>query len=64
MKEDYDKAIADYSSVILLAPAGEVYNARGAAYLKKGDKEKAQADFNTAQGGRFPEKLNEYSMID
>ncbi len=64
MQGEYDKAIADYTSVILLAPAAEVYNARGAAYLKKGDTAKAEDDFNVAKGGRFPEKLNEYSMID
>lgn len=64
MLGDYDNAIADYSSVILLAPAAEVYNARAAAYLKKGEKEKAEADFNTAKNAHIPEKLNEYSMID
>lgn len=64
MLKEYDKAIADYTSVILLAPAADVYNARGAAYLQKGEQEKAQQDFDTAKKGTLPAKLNEYRMID
>ncbi len=64
MLKEYDKAIADYTSVILLAPAADVYNARGAAYLQKGEQEKAQKDFMTAKKDTLPAKLNEYRMID
>lgn len=60
----YQEAIIDYTSVLNLYPAGDVYNARGAVYLKMGENEKAQADFDTAKAGGIPEKLNIYSMID
>lgn len=64
MLGEYQKAITDYTSVINLSPAADVYNARGAAYLKIGENEMAQADFEVASSGRIPEKLNVYSMID
>ena len=59
-----DEAVVDYTSVINLQPAAEVYNARGAVYLKMGKEDLAQQDFETAQTGRMPERLNVYSMID
>ncbi len=60
----YDQAVQDYSYVLKIRPAADVYNARGAAYLKMGEKEKAEADFAAAQGGKVPQKLNDYTMID
>ncbi len=60
----YDQAVADYSYVINLRPAADVYNARGAAYLKMGDQAAADKDFEMAKSGQVPEKLNDYSMID
>lgn len=60
----YDEAIVDYTSVINLRPAADVYNARGAAYLRQGKKELAQQDFDTAQNAKIPAALNVYSMIN
>lgn len=59
-----NESVVDYTSVINLRPAAEVYNARGAAYLKMGKEDLAQKDFETAKSGRMPERLNVYSMID
>ncbi len=64
MLGQYEKAITDYTSVINLRPAADVYNARGAVYLKMGKKAQAEKDFETAKSGRMPQKLNVYSMID
>lgn len=60
----YDQAVQDYTYVLKLRPAADVLNARGAAYLKLGEKEKAEADFAAAKSGQVPEKLNVYTMID
>ncbi len=60
----YEQAITDYTSVINLQPAAEVYNARGALYERMGKHDLAQKDFEEAQSGRMPDKLNVYSMID
>lgn len=60
----YDQAVQDYSYVLKIRPAADVYNARGATYLKLGEKEKAEADFAMAKSGKVPEKLNDYTMID
>jgi tetratricopeptide (TPR) repeat protein len=47
IKDDYDRAIADYNKAIELRPkrAG-VYSNRGRAYEKKGDNARAIADYN------------------
>lgn len=60
----YAEAVTDYTSVINLRPAADVYNARGAAYLRLGKNELAEQDFNTAQNAKIPATLNVYSMID
>lgn len=60
----YDEAVTDYTSVINLRPAADVYNARGAAYLRMGRQALAEQDFNTAQNAKIPAALNVYSMID
>ena len=60
----YDQAVQDYSYVLKIRPAADVYNARGAAYLQMGEKEKAEADFAAAQSDQVPQKLNDYTMID
>ena len=45
-KDEYDKAIADYSEAIRLKPDyAKAYFNRGIAYYKKGDQAKADADF-------------------
>ena len=64
MLGQFEDAVRDYTSVINLNPAAEVYNARGAAYEKMGKTDLAQKDFDEAKTGRMPEKLNVYSMID
>lgn len=60
----YAEAVTDYTSVINLRPAADVYNARGAAYLRMGKQTLAQQDFDTAQNAKIPASLNVYSMID
>ena len=61
---NYEMAVANYTSVLSLRPAADVYNARGAAYLKLGKTDEAQKDFEMANSGKVPAKLNDYSMID
>ena len=46
--EDYEKAIADYSAAIRLAPDHNTYCNRGEVYEQKGDYEKAIADYSAA----------------
>ncbi len=60
----YNEAVTDYTSVINLRPAADVYNARGAAYVRLGKEELAKQDFDTAQNAKIPASLNIYSMID
>ncbi len=50
-KQEYDKAIADYSEVIRLKPdnAGAYFN-RSAAWREKGDNARATADYTTCIG--------------
>lgn len=60
----YSEAVTDYTSVINLRPAADVYNARGAAYLRMGQNDLAQQDFDTAKNAKIPASLNVYSMID
>lgn len=64
MLDRYEDAVRDYTSVINLHPAAEVYNARGAVYMKMGKTNLAEKDFNTAKTAKIPEKLNIYSMVD
>ncbi|MBR4591921.1 MAG: tetratricopeptide repeat protein [Elusimicrobiaceae bacterium] len=59
----FREAVADYTAVINLYPAADVYNARGAAYLNWGKKDLAEKDFETAKNGKMPATLNVYSMI-
>lgn len=64
MQGQFDDAVRDYTSVINLKPAADVYNARGAVYLRQGKQDLADQDFETAKSGRIPQKLNDYTMID
>ena len=64
MLGQYEQAVYDYSTVLLLRPAADVYNARGAAYLKLGKEQEAEQDFAVAKSGQVPEKLNDYTMVD
>jgi len=63
MLGQYEDAINDYSGVLALSPAAEVYNARGAVYLKMGKKDLAEKDFEMAKNAKIPATLNVYSMI-
>ena len=48
-KEDYDRAIADFTQAIRLDPKfGKAYDARANAYSDKGDHDRAIADYNEA----------------
>lgn len=47
-QEDYDKAIADFSSLIDLSPNATYYNNRASVYKLKGDFEKAKDDYTKA----------------
>jgi tetratricopeptide (TPR) repeat protein len=50
-KDDYDKAIADYSAALAINPATpEILCARGHAYRRKGDYERAIEDYTVALG--------------
>lgn len=60
----YADAVTDYTSVINLRPAAEVYEARGAAYLRMGKKVLSEQDFGIAKNAKIPATLNVYSMID
>jgi len=49
MKDEMDKALADLTKAIQLDPDGaRSYFNRGFAYFRKGDFEKAVADYNDA----------------
>ncbi|MBR4355203.1 MAG: tetratricopeptide repeat protein [Elusimicrobiaceae bacterium] len=63
MQGKYKEAITDYTSVLNLYPAADVYNARGATYLRLGEEALAEKDFEIAKSGRVPATLNVYSMI-
>ncbi|MFP6620362.1 MAG: tetratricopeptide repeat protein, partial [Pirellulaceae bacterium] len=49
-KQEYDKAIADYTALIRIKPDhADAYYNRGYAYGNKGEKAKANADFAKAK---------------
>ena len=59
-EREYDKAIADYSDVIRLAPNdAQAYYNRGLVYAAKGDNGNAIADF-TAAIGLAPDRAQPY----
>ena len=62
MLKQYEKAVADYTAVLKLYPAAEVYNARALAYTQWGKKELAAKDLEAAQG-RIPATLSVYSQL-
>lgn len=47
-REDYGRAISDFSQAILLAPfsSGDLYSLRAAAYMKKGENNMAEGDID------------------
>ncbi|MGB2179236.1 MAG: tetratricopeptide repeat protein, partial [Hyphomonas sp.] len=56
--ENYDEAIDDLDAVLLRVPGhGEAYQMRGAAWLAKGDPDKAMLDVNAAMEAN-PEDIN------
>lgn len=60
----YDLAVADYTRVLQMRPSADVFNARGAAYLKWGKNELAQKDFQTAKSDSIPQHLNDYASME
>lgn len=59
----YDLAVADYTRTLQLRPAADVFNARGAAYLKWGQREQAEQDFKTAKTANIPQHLNDLAGL-
>lgn len=59
----YKEAVIDYTSVINLYPAADVFNARGVAYLHLNQNELAEKDFAMAKSGQVPATLSVYSLI-
>ena len=64
MLEQYDLAVADYTRTLQLRPAADVFNARGEAYLKWGNPDLAQQDFQTAKEAHIPAHLNDYANLN
>ncbi len=60
----YDWAVADYTRTLQLRPAADVFNARGAAYLKWGYHEQAEQDFKTAKTAHIPQHLNDLAGME
>lgn len=59
----YKEAVTDYTSVLNLYPAADVFNARGAAYLHLNQNELAEKDFAMAKSGQVPATLSVYSLV-
>ena len=59
----YQEALADYSKVLELYPAADVYNARGVVYQRMGQPAMAKQDFDLANDDHIPATLSVYSMI-
>ncbi len=58
MERRYDSAIADFAEAIRINPKyGEAYYNRALVYEKKGEFDKARADFVRAEKLGFPAKL-------
>ena len=56
----FKDALTDYTSVINLYPAADVYNARGATYLRMGETALAEKDFEMARTEGMPATLGMY----
>ena len=64
MLGQYNQAVQDYTVVLNMRPAADVYNARGAVYMRLGKEAEAQKDFEMAKSGTIPARLNDYTMVD
>lgn len=64
MLQQYEQAVQYYSQVLQLRPAGDVYRARAAAYMKLGNSQAAEQDLKAAASPLLPQQLNEYRMIE
>jgi len=65
-KEDYEKAIADYTAALAINPATpEILCARGHAYRRKGDYERAIEDYTVALGVKpdYRDALNSRGIV-
>ena len=63
MLGQYANAVSDYTAVLNVYPAADVYNARGIAYAQWGKKELAAKDFEAAKSGKIPASLSVYSQL-
>ncbi len=63
MLGQYEQAINDYTLVLQTSPAAEVFNARGAAYLRLNRPDLAEQDFQAAKNERLPATLSVYSKM-
>ena len=57
----YDLAVTDFTTLLNLAPANEVFNARAAALIKLGKNELASNDLDVARSGKYPDMISEYA---
>jgi len=65
-KDDYEKAIADYTSALAINPAApEILCARGHAYRRKGDYARAIEDYTVALGVKpdYRDALNSRGIV-
>lgn len=60
----YKEALRDYTAVLSVRPAADVYYARANVYLKMGEKDLATRDFNTAKTVSMPKNLEVYAVLD
>lgn len=56
------EAVEDYTTILRVYPAADVYNARGAAYLYMNKKDLAEQDFEAAKQPGMPATLSVYNM--
>lgn len=64
MLGQYEQAVYDYSHVLQLRRAADVYRARAAAYAKLGRPEEARQDLAAADTPDIPAKLSQYAQLD
>lgn len=63
MLGQYPRAVADYTTVLSTYPAAEVYNARGAVYLRMGKEDLAEKDFQMAKTEGLAASLSAYNKL-
>ena len=61
MQGKYELAVQDFTALLAVYPAAEIFNMRGAALLKLDRPDLAKADFMAARSGQYPDTLEEYA---